>query len=500
MASLSDRALAAVKWNYLGVMARIVSQVAVQVALARLLGPDAFGLFALAFLVVSVCGIIVDLGLGAALIQKAQLSELDVRVAFTRVLLAGVGLAILSYLMSPAIAAWLEDSRVAGVLRGLTPVLILNAITVVPVALLKRDLAFQAIQVVQIVAYLSGFLLVGIGLAMGGAGVWSLVSAWLVQSTIAAVLFYRLRRNSLRPTIGRERTEMAGFGSRVVLTNLVNWVIENVDNLLVGKLFGSTGLGFYSLSYNLVRSPANHLVVTLQAVLFPTTARVHSNLTVIRRAYLTVVAGVAICAFPVFFGVAAVAGTVVAALFGPKWLEASSLLTPLAIAIAFHAPMAIAGPVLWGRGSPGAELRVQVFTGLVLVCALLVAGQYSVTAMAWAVCGVYAVRFIGMTITVCSHIQVGLAQLIASIRGGAFAAALTIVVLVLVDTWGEGLVPLVRLGVGVIGAGIVVGAFVLAYPGFALSRELATLAHRWLGEMPGAAGWLGRLRAAHPAE
>lgn len=495
---LADRSLAAVKWNYLGALARIASQVVVQIALARLLGPDALGLFAFAFLAVGVGGILVEMGLGAALVQRAEVSEADVRIVFTRVLLAGVTIGLLGYLVAPLFTTFFGDPRISGVIRGLMPVFVFQALTVTPVSLLKRDLAFKAIQGVQIASYLAGFLVVGIGLAMLGAGVWSLVSAWIAQTAIAAILFYMLKRHSLKPKFTGGDAAMGGFGTRVLLTNMVNWVIENVDNLLVGKLFGSTALGLYSVSYNLVRNPANHLVVTLQAVLFPASARAQDNRTGLHRAYLTVVGGVAILALPVFLGVAAVADTVVAALFGSQWEQASLLLIPLAIAMAFHAPMAVAGPVLWGKGAAGTELRVQVWTGIVLVASLLVASRYSVTAMAWAVCGVYALRLVGMTVVLLRHIQLPFVAFLTSVRGGALAALFTTSVLLGLDTHFAATAPMIRLTFEVIAAGLALGLFVFGLPGLALSDDLAVLAQRLLAPMPGTAGWLERVRASHP--
>lgn len=494
---LTERSLRAVKWNYLGVVARILSQLIAQIVLARLLGPEAFGLFAVAFIVVSVGNLLVEMGLGSALVQKKQLTDEDVRFAFTWVVVAGLVMATLVFLLSDAIAGFFHDPRVAEITRGLTPVFILQALAVVPFSLLRRDMSFKAVQGVQIVSYLFGFLLVGVGAALLGAGVWSLVAAWLAQTLSSAIIFNVIKRHPMKPLFHMRDQGLQGFSARVLLTNMANWAIENVDNLLVGKLFGPTALGLYSVSYNLVRTPANHLVVTLQTVLFPASARAQDNHEGLRRAYLTVVAGVALIAVPVFGGVAAVSGTVVEALFGNKWMDAAPILLPLALAMILHALMAVAGPVLWGKGAAGAELKVQFWVALALVAALSIASRYSMVVMAWAVCAVYAMRLVGLTAALMRHIHLPLPMLLRALRGGMFVGGVIVALLLLSDAVLGQLPAAPRLAMEIGIAGLALLLFVLGLPRLALSAELLWVVQRLLARMPrlSQSRWLHRLRA-----
>lgn len=498
--SVTDRSLAAIKWNYLGVVARIASQLVAQIALARLLGPEAFGLFAMAFIVVGAGNILVELGLGSALVQKKQVTDEDVRFVLTWVVVAGLVMATLVYQLSETIAAYFHDPRVAEVTRSLTPIFILQALAVVPLSLLKRELAFKAVQGAQIVSYLIGFLLVGIGAALLGAGVWSLVVASIAQTLSSAIIFNVIRRHPMKPLFYMRDQALRGFGARVLLTNIANWAIENVDNLLIGKIFGVTALGLYSASYNLVRTPANHLVVTLQTVLFPASARAQDNLGGLRRAYLTVMAGVALIAVPMFGGAAAVSGTVVEALFGNKWIGAAPVLLPLALAMILHALMAVAGPVLWGKGAAGSELKVQFWVALAFVAALLVAARYSMVVVAWAVCVVYAMRLVGMTNAIMRHIHLPLLMVLRALRGGVLVGAVIVALLLLTDAvlsdHGAGFRLVLELAI----AGLALLLFVLGLPGLALSAELLWVVQRLLIGMPRLAQsvWLRRLGAMPP--
>lgn len=499
--SLTDRSLSAVKWNYVGVVVRIISQLVAQIVLARLLGPESFGLFGVAFIIIGIGNILVEMGFGSALVQKKHLTDEDIRFSFTWIVIAALVMATLVFLLSESIASFFGEPRVAEVSRGLSLVFILHALGVVPMSLLKRELTFKVVQGVQIVSYLIGFLIVGVSAAIYGAGVWSLVAAWLAQTLTAALILNVMKRHNMKPLLHLPDKQLRDFGVRVLFTNISNWAIENVDNLLVGKYFGPTALGLYSVSYNLVRAPTNHLVVTLQTVLFPASARSQDNQANLHRAYLTVVAGVALIAVPVFAGVAAVSDTVVEALFGAKWTGAAPVLLPLSLAMILHALMAVAGPVLWGKGAAGTEFKVQFWIALALVGALLLAAMYSMEVMAWTVCALYGIRFVGMTIVLMRNIHLGLMPLLRALRGGLLAGAVVVAALVFCDvTLFYYIAAESRLALEIVIAGLTLILFVIVLPSWALSEELLWVIQRMLTSKPRLAHsvLLRRLGAAFP--
>lgn len=415
--ALSDRVLAAAKWNYLGVAARVLSQFIAQIALARLLGPVPFGMFGVCILAVGVAGIISEMGLGAALVQKRTLTEADIRVAFTRVVAASAGLALLLALVAPLLVRFFDDPALTWPLRAIAFSVVIQSFSVVPLNLLKRRLEMRTIQIAQVASYITGFVLVGIGLALAGAGVWSLIGALAAQYLMEAALLYRAAPHTLRPLLVAEDRALQHFGGRVLLTNLSNWVSENLDNLLVGKLLGVQALGFYSVSYNLMRTPTNHMVVTLQQVLFSASARVQDDAAALGRAYLLALNLVLLVSLPTFIAAGVLSETVVTALYGQKWLAAIPLLLPLALAMPVHAAMAIAGPILWGCGMVGKELKVQFWVALLLIGAIFVSARFSLEVLAWSVFGVYLVRAVWITAVLIRALGVPAHAALAPLRG-----------------------------------------------------------------------------------
>jgi O-antigen/teichoic acid export membrane protein len=491
---LLRRSLHALKWGYLGVAARIVLQLAAQIVLARLLGPAAFGVVAAAVLIVLIAGILVEQGLGVALVQARKLDATDIRAAFTRVVLAAVGASAIIFVTADLVAALFDDPRVAPVLRWMTLALVFQALGAVALGLLKRNLDFKTVQVAQVVSYFVGFFLVGVTCAWLGAGEWSLVAAWTSQTFVASAIQYAKAPHELAPRLRSGPAPLMGFGLRTVVASLANWSIENVDSFMVGRAYGTTMLGDYAIAYNLVRTPANHIVFSLQQVIQPFTAQ-QDDPQMMRRIYLTLLWVVTLVTMPAFFGLGALAPTAIDALYGSEWSDAIPVLLPLALAMPLQAVVAIGGPVLWGSGRVGREIGVSFPVLILLIVVLAAASRISVVAMAWGVWLVYLVRAVWITSRVSAILGLPLLRSLSMLRGGLLVGALTSAVLYAADSLMTqvGMTPVYRLGVAVVLGAILVPLVATLLMRVILPTELGDVLRQVLGRFPvRVQAWLSR--------
>lgn len=243
-ASLTSRALRGLSWNYLGTIGRIAATFISQIALARLLGPEPFGLFAYAFLAVMLVGLMAEMGLQLALVQVPTLEPQVVATACGRLLLAGTVAATVVYLLADVIAVQLfANAAAAPVLRAMAPTLVVGVASAAATALLSRDIEFKAIQLAALGSYVLGYLIVGIAAALAGWGVWSLVLAWHVQTLTACAWMIACSPRSLRPGNPFGPLPIAGFGGVVMLTNMINWVIDHGPHAAIGRWLGASMLG-----------------------------------------------------------------------------------------------------------------------------------------------------------------------------------------------------------------------------------------------------------------
>ena len=384
----------ALKWNYIGNFTRSFSQFAIGILLARLLGPEPFGIVAVAWIILGVGNLFADLGFGAALVQRASLSTSDLRFIFTCQMMFSSLLTLAGVLASESIAAYFHKPEAALVIKAMFFLFIFQSLGQTAGAMLRRSMNFKTLQQITIVSYLAGYLGVGVPAALLGFGVWSLVAAQSIQALLNSLLLIRASAVPIGLCFTAGDPDIVRYGLKVTAANLSSWSISNLDVVFIGRAFGIVELGLYNRALNLVNMPMSIITTGFQGVLFAACARAQRDIAVIRRIYLETNAAVAILCFPIFLTVAVVPETLVLALYGPQWHASVPVVTPLALAVLVNALLAIKGPILMAGNRVGLELRNQVCTVVMFVPALFIAIHYSMVAVAWAVLATYVARWL----------------------------------------------------------------------------------------------------------
>jgi O-antigen/teichoic acid export membrane protein len=388
----------ALKWNYLGNAVRGLSQFLIGILLARLLGPEPFGIVAIAGLVLGIGNLFADLGFGAALVQGKTVSDLQLRFVLTVQLIFSLFMMGIGMALAPCIAGYFHQPQVAAVIATLFVMFPLQAMGQTAAALLRRALDFKTLQTITIISYLAAYLGLGLPAAWCGFGVWSLVAAQLTQAALNSLLLIRLTRVPLKPCFHREGDVLLWFGLKVTAANLSSWGISNLDTVCLGRTFGAADLGLYNRAANLLITPMNIVATGFQSVLFAACARAQSDREQIRRIYLETTAAVALLCCPIFFTAALIPATLIDGIYGKRWSAAVPLVLPLALAVLVNALLAIKGPVLMASNRVGVELKNQLCTILLFIPFLLLAVRYAMATVAWAVFAAYLVRWMLLTI------------------------------------------------------------------------------------------------------
>lgn len=499
---LASTSLNAIKWNYLGTAVRTISGTVIGIVLARLLGPEPFGQVAIALLVIGIGNFLADFGLGAALIQHEDISDLHIRFTFTVQVSLGLTMALGSLGLADPIAHALQDPTVAPVLRALSPLFVLQSLGQCSAILLKRDLRFRALQTLQIMSYLIGYVGLGIPLALLNYGVWSLVTAQLAQALLYAALLYHRTRHSIRPAFSGVSAGFLGFGAKILGTNIVNWITGNFDSFIVGRVFGLISLGLYNRIFVLTYSPVNGIIMALQSVLFPVYSRDQHNPEGLRRAYLASLALAGLAVIPVFLCMSVVPQTIVSGLYGTGWSGAVPLLPPLALAMPLTALGALASPMLWSQGKVEKDFGVQAIIAGGMIVALVIASSFSIIAIAWAVFGLYALRFLMLIHAADDVLQISWTSILRILRGPLAIAAVTSVVVLVSDIFlqHQGLNGAYRLlSVGFIGA-VVMLLLLVAIPHLILDHSARWGVGQVASRLPRGLAYSFLLRLAEPHE
>lgn len=419
---------------FAGSAGRIVAQLVIQVALARLLGPQAFGQYAVVLLFVGIGWLLADSGFGAALIQKQDLHERDIAQALGWVLLVGTLVAALLFASAPLIADLMADPALVPMLRASSVLVFLLSLSNIPTSLLRRRLDERRLQIIQFAAYVGASGAVSITLALAGAGAWSLVGGFAAQTVVTMLFAYASVRHTLRPRLGGD-AGFRGFGLKVLANNIVNWAIESLDRGLVGKLWGIHALGLYSVAANLSRAPLGLMVNSFQAIAFSSASRLQDDDIRTRRAYLAVLGAVSLFMFPGFAVAALEAEPVLRLVYGEQWLGAAPVFAAFAVAMPLYALGAVTGPFLQARDLVERELLVQLVVVVLLFGGFLLCREVAFEQAVWVVPGVYLARYALLLAALMRALPLQAADLVRALAGGLALAALGLAIARVISHW-----------------------------------------------------------------
>lgn len=465
---------------------RVALQLLTQISLARILGPEQYGLFAIGAIVVSFSNFLSDIGIAYGLIQKPEVSTDDIRFVFTWQVLIGTATTVAMVFSANWIALFFGDGRSADVVRYLAVICLFNALAAPSLNLLKRNLDFRRIQIAQITSYIVGYVIVGIPLAMFGAQVWALVFAWVIQVGLMAALLYAATRHSIHPLIWCDgaRKQLA-YGATVLATNIGNWLINNIDRVIVGRVFSSREIGLYATPYNMLYNPTTALLGVIQPVFFSSSARMSEHPEKVAAAYRALIGAICIFILPVFAGVAAVAETFVLVMYGADWKQSAEVFQPLALVMPIFLVWGLSTPMLWTAGHTSREFRSQLPLALLWIAVSWWAAQISLAAVAWATFVLFVLRCAVILASVIRLLKLDVLALWYAVRGGFVLSLMIAVSLACLDPLFRTLssFPLLWLAGDIVSAFLIAVTALLWFPGL-IASDLLELLGRLAQRLP----------------
>jgi len=381
---LRESAISGAKWSAASQFGRQGIQFVTLVILARLLAPEDFGLVGMTIVVIGFLALFKDLGTSAAVIQRQDLSEELLSSVFWLNVFFGLVIMALLYAASPLAAAFYQEPRIIPILQVLSATFFISGLSILHQALLQREMAFNHLAKVDLGATLAGAI-VGVGAALSGWGVWSLVFQSLAVALVTTVLLWvfsawrpRLvfRWNNLR-SVARYSLNLLGF-------NFFNYLARNADHLLIGRFLGAQALGYYILAYRIMLYPLQNISYVLGRVMFPAFSRLQKQLERFRRAYLRVAASIALVTFPLMMGLMALVAPFVLAILGEQWEPVIILLIILAPVGLTQSIGSTVGTIYQAMGRTDWMFRWGAATGILRVIAFVIGLKWGVVGVATA--------------------------------------------------------------------------------------------------------------------
>lgn len=369
------------KWSVIGLVGRqgVVSVVAI--ALARLLGPEAYGVVAQATIYITLTTLLLDQGVAAALTSMGELSRRAVGAAASLNIFLAVVLGGATYGLAPAVSSFFSEPSLVPILRVLGIGLVLKAIAIVPRMLLARVLNFRAIALSDCAGALLGGV-VAIALALRYESYWALIAQTVGMDLVVALLLVWRARPPVPNLAVSEVPRILAFGGRVFASNALAFAASNSDSTLIGRSFGPSALAPYSLAYQVLKLPVLMTGQMISRVLLPIVARRRHLGMQLDDLVGRAIRGVSAITFPLMTLFAVSAPLLVPTVLGPGWSDAIPLIAIFALSGARQSITTLNTPILFGLGHAGKQLRFSVVAATTQVCAIVIGLNWGVVGVA----------------------------------------------------------------------------------------------------------------------
>ena len=368
---------AVLRWS-----AQFISWVGTAIA-ARLLTPGDYGLVGMAMLAIGLVRMVEDFGMDAVLVQDRTIEgERQARLAGL-ILLAGVLLSTAFVVLSVPIATFFHEPQVAMLVTALSLLCVIDAIQVIPRAILQRQMEFARLawlQLIQVVATQT-VLLVG---AYLGWGVWALVFNTLGGALVVTLVLLLWRPFELRWP--REIAQLAKpllQGWRILASRFAWYAYTSADQTVIGRVLGKDALGTYSFAMTFSTTVSQEISSVLSRVVPGVFSSVQHLQGQLRRYFLVLTELLCYLALPVSFGMAVTADLVVAIVLGPQWTAVVTPLRILCVYAAFYSCQVLVGHLLLWTGRFRANMWCSVLAAALLPLGFYVASRWGLAGIAW---------------------------------------------------------------------------------------------------------------------
>lgn len=379
MSSLKKSILGGVLWTTIETVINRGFGFVIQLFLAGLLLPEAYGLVGMAVVFISFLEIFNDLGMNAALIQRKK--ELLTPIHYDTAFWTGIVWSIFLYvvvvvLITPLAASFYNEEKLNVIMPVMSVTILLSPINLVHRAQLIKAMNFKKLALVNNTSnIISG--IIALALAFLGAGVWALVFYAIVKVVVALPLFFKATKWT--PVFRWSKDtfkEIFGFGAYTTGTSFSNKITGNIDYLLVGKLVGTVGLGYYTFAFILTNTLRSQIVAIINKVIYPVYATLQDNKKKMLGLFLKVVSLNNLIVYPIILGLFLFAEDIVPLFFGNKWNNSIPILKILCFAVFIQMLNNSHTTLFRAAGEVKLELKLQIIKSLVFFVPLISLGVY----------------------------------------------------------------------------------------------------------------------------
>lgn len=429
---LGGVAAKALSWSFVNTAVSRFGTLAIGIVLARLLGPEQFGTFAVATVALVAVLSFNELGVSLAIVRWTGDPKIIAPTVTTISVVSSTVLTIGAMLAAPAFSTAMGDPGATDVVRLMMLCILINGIVATPAALLQREFLQGKRMIIDQVNVWVGAVL-SVSLALTGMGAMSLAVGRLAGALLSGLLFLKFSPLPLRFGFDRSQARrLIRFGLPLAGSSIIVFAVGYADQLVAGSVLGATALGYYVLAFNLASWPVSMFSQPLRSVAPAAFARLQHDRPAMTRSLRSVIGLLAAVTIPICLLLAGAAGPIIDFVYGEVWAPAAPVLTWLAVLAAFRILFELAYDYLVVLGRTAKIFTVQLVWLAALIPALILGANL------WGLSGLAAVQVVIAALLILPlylwefhrsglHVVAALRRLILPTVGGIVTATIAIV-------------------------------------------------------------------------
>lgn len=429
-------------WTFLQLIVNQSFAFGLKLILAKLLFPNQFGLVGMATVFTGFVQVLNDLGVGSALVQRKSedLRDEHYHTAFwTGVIWSVFLFVVMSLIIAPVAANFYHEPLLKTIIPVLSIGILVSPVNLVHKAQLSKSMNFKKLAFIDNTSNIMAGV-IAFAMALYGAGVWALVFNSVATVFFAMPLFFNA--TGWKPEFVMEKKafqEVFGFGAYATGSNVLNYLYNNLDYLLIGKLLGASSLGIYTLAFVLTDTFRSRLMSVINSVMYPLYGKRQNDFESLKKYYLKVVLFNCLFIFPIMIFFTIEGEPFIVKIFGAKWHETVAPLQLLSISVMFHILVSGNTALLRGIGRPGLEMKQQLLKAAIFLPTLALGiYYYGLKGAAWAILvnKFIVVVFAQYTFNFLIPVKISIPEFISAIKAPLVASAVSVAVLLLLRFWG----------------------------------------------------------------
>jgi teichuronic acid exporter len=381
MTSLKHKTVHGLFWNFLDNFSRLGIGFITGIILARLLTPREFGLVGMVTIFIAISQSIIDSGFTQALIRKKNCTQADYSTVFFFNLVIGILIYFILFLSTGLISDFFNEPKLNQIIPVIGLSIVINSLGLIQSTILTKKLNFKLQTKISVIStVVSG--IIGIGMAYAGYGVWSLVFR-AVSASLAGLTFLWLW-NTWKPSWVFNYVsfrEMFSFGSKLLVSGVIDKIYTNIYLLVIGKYFSAAELGYFTRANMFQRLPSENITKVIQRVSYPVLSSIKDDENRLRSGYQKLIKSTMLITFVLMIGMAASAKPMVLALVGDKWLPSVIYLQLLCFVGVFYPLHALNLNVLNVKGRSDLFLKLEIFKKILAIPVIAIGIYYGITEM-----------------------------------------------------------------------------------------------------------------------